>query len=176
LFVVSGTPSMPSITPPQPGSMGSIPPGQPGLEMRRPDSLLHGSPTTGQGVSLDDQLLGERATEPRLKVSLGLGAVVAVGALLAGVGIAFLGRSFFVGSGGGQAAEVATAAPFVPAPTLSLPAADVVSPSAPATSGSAGPASSAPSPVAIPGVPYPAGSGWKQPIKPRKPKEKDFGF
>ncbi len=180
LFVVSGTPSMPSITPPQP-NMGSLLPGAPGLELSQPDTRIQGSPTTGQGVSLDEQLFGDRATEPRAKVSLGLGVVVALGALLAGVGIAFLGRSFFTGDGG-QAAQVATAAPLAPAPTLSLPTA------APATSVASAPkvepggagqtaATSAPTGTAVtPSAPMQTGSSYKAPTKPRKPKEKDFGF
>jgi serine/threonine-protein kinase len=181
LFVVSTTPSMPSITPPQP-HMSSRPPGAPGLEMSQPDARIQSSPTTGQGVSLDDQILGERHTEPRARVSIGLGIVVAVGALLAGVGIAFLGRSFFTGDGG-QAAQIATAAPFAPAPTLSIPSAppatSVASASHPQAAGTGQPAvSPAPGGAVVPAVPgpMPSGSAWKQPTKPRKPKEKDFGF
>jgi serine/threonine-protein kinase len=189
LFVVSGTPSMPSITPPQP-NMGSLPPGAmrpSGLEFSQPDALLQGSPTTGQGVSLDDQLLGERHTEPRAKVSIGLGIMVAVGALLAGVGIAFLGRSFFTGDGG-QAAQIATAAPFAPAPTLLLPTAPPGSPTSPTSTVATAPSGQAVNPgqpavspgqtaaAVNPGAPPSTGSAFKQPIKPRKPKEKDFGF
>lgn len=175
LFVVSGTPSMPSITPPQP-NMGSLPPGVLGLELSQPDALLQGSPTTGQGVSLDDQMFGERATEPRARVSIGLGVVVAAGALLAGVGIAFLGRSFFTGDSG-QAVQIATAAPFMPAPTLVLPTAAPSSSSVAAASSTAGPANGSAASTAIPAAPAAPGSGFKQPlIKPRKPKEKDFGF
>jgi serine/threonine-protein kinase len=175
LFVVTGTPSMPSITPPPP-QLTSGP-------VTDPDGF-NVPPTTGQGVSLDEQMMEEELAQRSAKVPLGLGVLVAVGALLAGVGIAFLGRSYLSDEGERGAAQVATAPQLIPPPPVIVHG---VAPQKGSDSAATIPATS-PSRTADPAVgsassafpggvaPLPSGSAGKLPLKPRKPKEKDFGF
>jgi serine/threonine-protein kinase len=176
-------PSLPSITPPQ-----AHVPGKPGLDFDVDTLLANISPTTGPAVSLDGPDKGDRMTQ-RGRVPLALGLGVAAAALLAGVGLALWGRSYFQGpptAGSAQVAaqvdgtaqgasppprgaEVASASPSSAAtgaaPTstaaATAPTAQGASPTSPATSTAAPPTSS---------------SAPKLPLKPRKPKEKDFGF
>jgi serine/threonine-protein kinase len=180
LFVVSGTPSFPSITPPPPHNP-SHPGAPPGLDIH-PNGLFNPSPTTGPAVSLDDQLLGDPSLQQQSRVPIGLGLVVALGALLAGVGIAFLGRSYLQGDSAQAAVPLATAPQFLP-PGPVVFAAPPSSQGAPATSPSAATSAGATnvqpaSSVAGAGVlPLsPSASAGKLPLKPKKPKEKDFGF
>jgi serine/threonine-protein kinase len=203
LFVIAGAPSMssiPSITPPAPGApMFGAPVNAAnggalaGHEFDADTMLGKPVPTTGPAVTFDGQrgADGERISLRGGRVPLGLGVAVAVGALLAGVGLAFWGRSYFQAqtSSAAQASTVAAVIPPVPpvvraqvqAPGSGQDTTPAATPggekAAPSSSlGAADRASGAGATTTAPAAAPSGSSAPKLPLKPRKPKEKDFGF
>lgn len=188
LFVVSSTPSIPSITPPgQPSSGGiqvqpptpSVPSVMPAvsaalssLEFGTGNTISQVAPTTGPAVSLDDQRQGEASQKRAPKVPIALGIAVGAFALVAGIGLAFLGRSYLQ-NGGRTSVLVATAPTLIPTVPIVLLQAPPGTTGNPSGNDAADPASSASGSSSS----SPAGSSSSRLlIKPNKPKEKDFGF
>ncbi len=191
LFVVSGTPSLPSITPPGQPSAGGIqiqPPTPSGphampavsaaissLDFGTGNTISQVPPTTGAAVSLDEQRPAEPSQKRAPKVPLALGISVGVFALIAGIGIAFLGRSYLQ-NGGQPTVLVATAPTLIPSvPIVLLQAPPSASPTAPGAE--TGDSTSSPSASGSAGTNPAASASSKLPLKPTaKPKEPDFGF
>jgi eukaryotic-like serine/threonine-protein kinase len=169
-YSLSSMLSMPSITPPP--RTGP----KPALDFDVDAVLANIAPTTGPAVSLDGPAPTERAGKSR-RVPVVLGVAVGAVALLAGIGLALWGNSYLQGPrplGTGQASGPdASQAPGISSAGALPPG----SASAPGTSlsasSAAGVSSGAPAGSAAPSASV---SGSKFPFKPRKPKEKDFGF